>query len=155
TPRPSSVQDRGSWKRRITPDLATFVAAQTSIYLATGYADDLTKCGQSPKTKVSRDGREYSLFGRLSSAPRASATCTISRVPCETREVAAKPGHGKVDKCTDFWHREPPVRRNQMYGNRRTFVACQHNFELSFAHLLSNLIREQTRDAAPVDGRGH
>jgi glutathione S-transferase len=41
------------------------------------------------------------------------------------------------------------------HGHRRTFVACQQNFELSIAHLLSNLMREQTCDAAPVDGRGH
>jgi uncharacterized protein len=29
------IEERGSWQTRITPDLATFIAAQTSIFLAT------------------------------------------------------------------------------------------------------------------------
>jgi predicted pyridoxine 5'-phosphate oxidase superfamily flavin-nucleotide-binding protein len=33
------VEERGSWKSWITPDLATFVAAQTSIFLATVNAE--------------------------------------------------------------------------------------------------------------------
>jgi uncharacterized protein len=32
------MEDRGSWKTRITPDLAAFIAAQTSIFLATANA---------------------------------------------------------------------------------------------------------------------
>ncbi len=30
------MEERGSWKTRITPDLAEFIAAQTSIFIATG-----------------------------------------------------------------------------------------------------------------------
>ena len=33
------VEERGAWRTRITPDLATFVEAQTSIFLATVNAD--------------------------------------------------------------------------------------------------------------------
>jgi predicted pyridoxine 5'-phosphate oxidase superfamily flavin-nucleotide-binding protein len=33
------VEERGSWQTRITPDLATFIAAQTSIFLATVNAE--------------------------------------------------------------------------------------------------------------------
>lgn len=33
------MEERGSWQTRITPDLARFVAAQTSVFLATASAD--------------------------------------------------------------------------------------------------------------------
>ena len=33
------MEERGSWQTRITPDLATFIAAQTSIFLATVNAE--------------------------------------------------------------------------------------------------------------------
>ena len=33
------MEERGAWKTRITPDLADFIAAQTSIFLATVSAD--------------------------------------------------------------------------------------------------------------------
>jgi predicted pyridoxine 5'-phosphate oxidase superfamily flavin-nucleotide-binding protein len=33
------MEERGSWETRITPDLASFIAAQTSIFLATANAD--------------------------------------------------------------------------------------------------------------------
>jgi len=33
------MEERGSWERRITPDLASFIEAQTSIFLATANAD--------------------------------------------------------------------------------------------------------------------
>jgi hypothetical protein len=33
------MEERGSWQTRITPDLARFVAAQTSVFLATANAD--------------------------------------------------------------------------------------------------------------------
>ena len=33
------MEERGSWKTRITPDLAGFIAAQTSIFLATANTD--------------------------------------------------------------------------------------------------------------------
>jgi hypothetical protein len=34
------VEERGSWKNWITPDMATFVAAQTSIFLAQSMRKD-------------------------------------------------------------------------------------------------------------------
>jgi len=33
------MEERGSWKTEITPDLAEFIAAQTSVFLATANAD--------------------------------------------------------------------------------------------------------------------
>src|SRR5271166_4381246 len=33
------MEDRGSWPTRITPDLAAFIEAQTSVFLATASAD--------------------------------------------------------------------------------------------------------------------
>ena len=33
------MEERGSWETRITPDLAAFIAAQTSVFLATANAD--------------------------------------------------------------------------------------------------------------------
>lgn len=33
------MEERGSWQSRITPDLADFIAAQTSVFLATASAD--------------------------------------------------------------------------------------------------------------------
>ncbi len=33
------MEERGSWESRITPDLAAFIAAQTSVFLATASAD--------------------------------------------------------------------------------------------------------------------
>ena len=33
------MEERGSWQNRITPELAAFVAAQTSVFLATANAD--------------------------------------------------------------------------------------------------------------------
>ncbi len=33
------MEERGSWKARITPDLAEFIAAQTSIFIATANAE--------------------------------------------------------------------------------------------------------------------
>jgi predicted pyridoxine 5'-phosphate oxidase superfamily flavin-nucleotide-binding protein len=33
------MEERGSWQSRITPDLAEFIAAQTSVFLATASAD--------------------------------------------------------------------------------------------------------------------
>ena len=33
------MEERGSWQTRITPDLAGFIAAQTSIFLATANTD--------------------------------------------------------------------------------------------------------------------
>jgi predicted pyridoxine 5'-phosphate oxidase superfamily flavin-nucleotide-binding protein len=33
------MEERGSWERRITPDLAAFIEAQTSVFLATASAD--------------------------------------------------------------------------------------------------------------------
>jgi predicted pyridoxine 5'-phosphate oxidase superfamily flavin-nucleotide-binding protein len=33
------MEERGSWQTRITPDLADFIAAQTSIFLATANAE--------------------------------------------------------------------------------------------------------------------
>jgi len=35
----ASREQRGSWETRITPDLAAFIAAQTSVFLATANAD--------------------------------------------------------------------------------------------------------------------
>jgi len=35
------------------------------------------------------------------------------------------------------------------------FVAREHNLQLSFAHMIDDLIRNHTRDAAPLDGGGH
>ena len=33
------MEDNGSWRTRITPDLASFIAAQTSVFLATASSD--------------------------------------------------------------------------------------------------------------------
>jgi len=35
----AGMEQRGSWESRITPDLAAFIAAQTSVFLATANAD--------------------------------------------------------------------------------------------------------------------
>src|SRR5262249_8701370 len=35
----AGMEQRGSWETRITPDLAAFIAAQTSVFLATANAD--------------------------------------------------------------------------------------------------------------------
>lgn len=35
----ATMEQRGSWETRITPDLAAFIAAQTSVFLATASAD--------------------------------------------------------------------------------------------------------------------
>ena len=35
----AKMEQRGSWETRITPELATFIAAQTSVFLATASAD--------------------------------------------------------------------------------------------------------------------
>jgi len=35
----AKMEQRGSWETRITPDLATFIEAQTSVFLATANAD--------------------------------------------------------------------------------------------------------------------
>src|SRR5499427_860629 len=35
----SRMEERGSWRTEITPDLAEFIAAQTSVFLATANAD--------------------------------------------------------------------------------------------------------------------
>jgi uncharacterized protein len=35
----SRMEERGSWETRITPDLAAFIQAQTSVFLATASAD--------------------------------------------------------------------------------------------------------------------
>jgi predicted pyridoxine 5'-phosphate oxidase superfamily flavin-nucleotide-binding protein len=35
----ATMEQRGSWETRITPDLAAFIAAQTSVFFATASAD--------------------------------------------------------------------------------------------------------------------
>jgi len=35
----ASIEEKGSWKTRITPDLASFIGAQTSVFLATANAE--------------------------------------------------------------------------------------------------------------------
>src|SRR5215471_3536222 len=35
----ATMEQRGSWETRVTPDLAAFIAAQTSVFLATASAD--------------------------------------------------------------------------------------------------------------------
>lgn len=38
-PAHARIEERGGWQTRITPDLAAFIAAQTSVFLATANAD--------------------------------------------------------------------------------------------------------------------
>ena len=48
------MEERGSWKARISPDLAELIAAQTSAFIATANAE-----GQTPKATrgIGRDRR--------------------------------------------------------------------------------------------------
>src|SRR5438128_11920293 len=79
------MEERGSWKTRITPDLAEFIAAQTSIFLATANKEGqpyIQHRGGPPgflrvlddKTigfADFRGNRQYITLGNLGENPRA------------------------------------------------------------------------------------
>ena len=78
-------EERGGWQTRITPDLAAFVAAQSSVYLATASADGqpyIQHRGGPPGFLHVRDdktiafadfagNRQYITQGNLAENPRA------------------------------------------------------------------------------------
>jgi uncharacterized protein len=79
------MEQRGSWETRITPDLAGFIAAQTSIFLATANTEGqpyIQRCGGPPgflrvldeKTTAFADfvgNRQYITQGNLGDNPKA------------------------------------------------------------------------------------
>jgi uncharacterized protein len=81
----ASMEERGSWATRITPDLAEFIAAQTSVFLGTASADGqpyIQHRGGPPgflkvlddKTMAFADfagNRQYITLGNLTENPRA------------------------------------------------------------------------------------
>ena len=79
------IEERGSWKTRITPDLAAFIKAQTSVFLATANAEGQPyvqhRGGPAGFLKIVDDqtiafadyagNRQYITLGNLADNPKA------------------------------------------------------------------------------------
>ena len=79
------LEERGSWKTRITPDLAAFIKAQTSVFLATANAEGQPyvqhRGGPAGFLKIVDDqtiafadyagNRQYITLGNLADNPKA------------------------------------------------------------------------------------
>jgi len=59
---------------------------------------------------------------------------------------------GEIHECADLRNGKPTLRRNEVHRHRGLLVVRENDLQRCERKLLSNVIGEQSRDAACFDG---